>query len=36
MTAPVSGQPKWDRVVGQDKAVALLQRAANVPSTSST
>jgi len=31
MTTPASGQPKWDRVVGQEKAVALLQRAAERP-----
>jgi len=31
MTAPPSGQSKWDRVVGQDKAVELLQRAAERP-----
>jgi len=31
MTAPMSGQSKWDRVVGQDKAVELLQRAAERP-----
>jgi DNA polymerase-3 subunit delta' len=31
MTTPSSGQPLWGRVVGQDKAVALLQRAAERP-----
>ena len=31
MTAPTSEQRGWDRVVGQDKAIALLQRAAERP-----